>query len=590
MAGKKLEPQKPSLIERAKYWCNHYLIHDTKSMFRTLAVVTIFVVVILALIIYLGGEADFFPAFWDSFATTINAWMPYSEDGGPLYLIVMGIGALIGILVASLLIGILSTAVEDKLEEIRTGNSKVIESGHIVVMGLHTGLYRLLRELFLTADGQNMTIVIAGEEDKPTVVEKIRDNVEIPKNIKVRYRKVDVCDPVDLDCLSLPTASKILMNHGDDNIAIKCILAISSITRQYRKRPTIVAIIHDSSNIPAFKQAGKGHTLLTLQSRALIARLIAHTCFQPGLSYVFEEIFGFDGYDFYFDHVADCDGMTFEEINQKMQEGIPVGIADAKKIHLNPDAQTVYTQKDQLIYLADNKDSYRIVDEPFVKPERMHKQTQFDRDEISVLIIGENEKIDGICEELSLIQCRITRCSSILSLSTKEIKDTCKGVGHIIVLSGREEGKLSDDEVIRTILILKGLREDHNLSFNITAEMLDEKNKVLISDHHMDFVIASDFSNMVMAQLVESPKRLPIFRELLSVEGNEIYALSLSAYLQKPVALSCKDLRQFGMDHGYVVLGYRKNDSKHALLVNIEESVTLAPQDDLIVLAHRFEL
>ena len=76
----------------------------------------VFAVLMAGLIILMGynAEGETASVFWNSIATMLNAWMPYFEEGSPGYLILMSVTAVGGILFTSVLIGIITTAIENR--------------------------------------------------------------------------------------------------------------------------------------------------------------------------------------------------------------------------------------------------------------------------------------------------------------------------------------------------------------------------------------------------------------------------------------------------------------------------------------------
>lgn len=99
-----------------------------------------------------NGDQEASGVFWDSIATIVNAWMPSYEEGSIGYLIVMGLTAFVGLMFISVLIGIVTSAIEEKIVGLRKGNSIVIEEGHTVILGFCPGEYTLIRQLILAAE------------------------------------------------------------------------------------------------------------------------------------------------------------------------------------------------------------------------------------------------------------------------------------------------------------------------------------------------------------------------------------------------------------------------------------------------------
>ncbi|MCR5683954.1 MAG: hypothetical protein K6G81_00840 [Lachnospiraceae bacterium] len=75
---------KNSFKEKFAYWFDTQMQKGSSSLIRLLAVASAAAIVLFAVILVVLGfsEAQFgTDVFWDSFATIINAWMPYYSDG-----------------------------------------------------------------------------------------------------------------------------------------------------------------------------------------------------------------------------------------------------------------------------------------------------------------------------------------------------------------------------------------------------------------------------------------------------------------------------------------------------------------------------
>ena len=99
--------------------------------------------------------------------------MPSFEDGSPGYLILMSITAIAGLLFTSVLIGIITSAIEEKIDNLKRGNSFVLEKDHIVVLGFYPGEYTLINQLILAAGDEPACIVIAEDMEREEMEQNI---------------------------------------------------------------------------------------------------------------------------------------------------------------------------------------------------------------------------------------------------------------------------------------------------------------------------------------------------------------------------------------------------------------------------------
>ncbi|MBR5679516.1 MAG: hypothetical protein IKX19_02600 [Clostridia bacterium] len=183
--------KKASFKKKLLYWFDNRISGGSMGLIRLLAVLSLFIVLLIALVIFLfhlNGEDGFLAAFWDSAATVINAWMPSFEDGGIGYLILMSLSAIAGLFITSVLIGIISSGIEEKITSLKRGSSAVVEEDHIVVLGFYPGEYTLIRQLVLAAAEEPCCIVVADDIEQEEMQQYIADNVEKPKNVRIICR------------------------------------------------------------------------------------------------------------------------------------------------------------------------------------------------------------------------------------------------------------------------------------------------------------------------------------------------------------------------------------------------------------------
>ena len=158
-----------TLKQRFSYWFDNRIAEGSLGLIRILIVFSVLLVLMITGLIMLLGlseEGEGGAVLWDSIATVINAWMPYSSDGSIGYLILMSCAAIGGVLFTSILIGIITSSIEEKVTALKKGNSHVIEKDHLIVLGLYPGEYTLLQQLIFASEGKPVCIVIADEADR----------------------------------------------------------------------------------------------------------------------------------------------------------------------------------------------------------------------------------------------------------------------------------------------------------------------------------------------------------------------------------------------------------------------------------------
>ena len=224
--------RKFTLRERFRYWFDNRMSKGSLGLIRFLIVASVILAILIAGLIILfkfNEEGEVASVFWDSIATVINAWMPSFEDGSPGYVILMAVVAVAGVLFTSVLIGIITSSIEEKIDSLKRGNSSVLEMDHIVVLGFYPGEYTLLRQLVLAAGDEPTCVVLAEDMDREEMEQDISENLELPKTFRIVCRTVDITDPASLEKCSVETCKTVIVSPTDDTRTIKAVLAVSAL-------------------------------------------------------------------------------------------------------------------------------------------------------------------------------------------------------------------------------------------------------------------------------------------------------------------------------------------------------------------------
>jgi Trk K+ transport system NAD-binding subunit len=77
---------------------------------------------------------------------------------------------------------------------------------------------------------------------------------------------------------------------------------------------------------------------------------------------VWEDLLGFDGCEFYFQHWPELIGRTFGEVLLRFEDAVPCGVKMAARnghISINPPDTYVMQEGDELLVIAEDDDSYQ---------------------------------------------------------------------------------------------------------------------------------------------------------------------------------------------------------------------------------------
>ena len=606
--------KKVPLKKRISYWFDTRMANGSFGLIRLLAFVTLFMILLITCVIFftgLGGEDGFLGALWESLSTIINAWMPSFEDGSIPYLILMSLAAIAGLFITSILIGIISSAIEEKITSLKNGNSEVIEENHIVVLGFRAGEYTLLRQLVLAAAGRPDCVVVAADEDQEEMRNYIRENVEAPKNFRIICRSADIFDPNALERCAVSSCRSVIISPTDDFSTTKALLAVSRIINNADNEKVRVGAIISKEDYRFPPSIAEKHNVSTLQTDEFISKIIAHSCMQPGLSETFRELFDYEGSELYVTDLAGAAGLTFEELMLRTDNGVPIGLCKGKSIVINPPGNRVIREDEQILVFSEEEDSAGIVEMPVIESITLENETDAAEKPAKVTIIGGGDSLKTVLRDLpeNVTELILANASDTAKEEAKQIaeervhsyavsffdrdlkkypnlKKLADRSEHIVVLSDhRKEDDEADMESFFTLMNLRDIRTRFGSSYNITAEIRREANQQLIDENdNIDFVVSSNMSSLLLAQLSQSPQLLGAFRELLSNKGNELF-LKDAGDLQCTGTHTVAELRSMLLSGKYLLIGYRlKDERKSRFNPPLAESVALAAGDQLIVI------
>jgi len=606
------------LRARFRYWFDNRMAKGSLGFIHILIIASlIFAILIAGLVVALGLSDDGEPAsiLWNSVATLINAWMPYFEDGGPGYIALMSFTAIAGVLFTSVLIGIVTSAIEEKIIDLKKGNSPVLEQGHTVILGFQSGEFTLLEQLILAAAGKPACVVIADDVERDEMEQAVRDNLDVPQNFRVICRTADINDPVSLEMCSIETCKTVIISPMDDIKTIKALLAVSVLLHEKGCADVKVNAVVSRSEFRFPSSLAQRHNITALQTDETLAKIIAHSCTQKGLSSTFREVFNFEGSEFYTVDIPGIGDMTFGELTVRLDRAVAIGVFRDGQVRLTPPKDYRLAASDRLLVFSEEPDSIQLLPAAEAGKGASDSAPPVPRAaaETGAVILGYNGSLPTILREMpenvshvilasnreirydretiektaSARSMAVSYCDKLCS-TENALLELVRSAEHIIILNDHEKTEdEADMEASFLLITLRDLRERFDLHFNITTEMRREQNQnLLIDEDHTDFVVASSMSSLILAQLAENPELKEVFRELLSNEGSELYLKNVGKTF-RPGTYSVERLRGTLLDAGYVFLGFVNAEFESTFNPPLRAELTLTESDSLIVLGEQ---
>mmetsp|Transcript_107808 Transcript_107808/g.285724 ORF Transcript_107808/g.285724 Transcript_107808/m.285724 type:complete len:792 (+) Transcript_107808:40-2415(+) len=306
----------------------------------------------------------------------IFVWASGSPAEGEVTLAGRCLGILVticGMIILSLLFGIVTEVFAAKMNESRQGLQKVVEGGHVVLLGYTECTRCLIEELAIARESAGGgTFVILAREMKEEVEKVLFSKALALKNSRLIIRSGYACRIRDLNNVAVQSASEVVL-LSDSKLAeeeadaqlIRVILALKG--KGWPSKGRVVVQCANPVNKNLFKGLYDAEVVVVGK---IVAKLMAQSSQQSGFANVFSMMLGFDGDEFYSKEWPELVGLTFHEVVFRFPDAVCLGIFTAEqKCILNPGWGYKMQDGDSLIVLAEDDDAYEPSDKPFWEPE-----------------------------------------------------------------------------------------------------------------------------------------------------------------------------------------------------------------------------
>lgn len=626
-----------NLGARLRYGFDKSMAGGAMALIGWLALISLIVIMIAGAILAVTGIAPegaeslgFVEGTWESLMRTFDAGT-MGADQGWSFRIIMLLVTLAGIFVFSALIGVISSGLEEKLDELRKGRSRVLETEHTIILNWSPSIFDVISELVIANQSRrNPRIVIMANKDKVEMEDEIATKVVDRKNTKIICRSGDPTDLYDLGIVNPQTSRSIIVlspeGEDADPQVIKTVLALVNDPSRRPEKYMIAAEIRNADNAEVARIVGGGEMQLVLADD-LIARIVVHTSRQAGLSAVYSELLDFDGCEIYTLEQPGLVGKSFGNAVLAYENSTLIGLCDKDgAIHLNPNPNQVIVAGDRAVIIAEDDGAIKTwsgdmgIDKNAIKP--IVKRTKTAE---RTLILGWNRRGPIIASELvryvapgsrltiaadtpefedeiaalKLDKARLAVDHRVIDTSSRSALDALDipSYDHVLVLGYSDSmmAQSADTRTLITLLQLRKIGETAGKHISVVSEMIDVRNRELAEvTRAEDFVVSNKLVSLMLAQASENESMAAIFDELLDEAGSEIYMRPMGDYvdISKPVNFFTVALA--ALRRGEIAIGHRRQrpgdaDARNlgGVVVNPSrtEMTTYTDSDMLIVLA-----
>ena len=628
---------------RLRYAFDNYMAKGTIALIFGLFLLSLLIIFVVSVVLVVSGTLlgsaqtsgiDFPEMLWRSLLRTLDPGTMGGDAGTIPFVLAMLAVTLGGIFVISTLIGVLSSGIEGKLDELRKGRSQVLESNHTVILGWSRQIFEIIGELVLANENQKRAhVVVLAEKNKVEMEDEIRQRVPDTKTTRIVCRSGSPIELADLAIASLQTSRAIIVlapeNEDPDTDVIKTLLAITNDPTRREEPYRIVAELHEPSNVDVARLASGGEAQLVLGGD-LIGRIAAQTCRQPGLSIVYQDLLDFGGDEMYFWSSPELVGRPYGDCLPLFRRSCLIGIIPVDgEPHLNPAMDRVIVEGDKLVFVSEDDDTIVREDPPEGTPrdDLIVVREQSAQRQDSTLVLGWNsrtglllveldkyvapgsrltvladghgvavpsDEITGVADKLQNMKLEYRHLDTTNRAVLNQV--TSEGYEHIVVMSYADylDEQRADARTLVTLLHLRDIEAQRGESFTIVSEMLDVRNRALAAVTRADdFIVSNKLVSLMMSQLAENPDLRPIFDDMFDEDGSEIYLKPAGDYVKLGKPVDFYTVLESARRRGQTALGYRllaKSDdpgANYGVAMNPDkvEQVTFSEDDKLIVIS-----
>eukprot|EP00586_Coscinodiscus_wailesii_P022876 CAMPEP_0172499366 /NCGR_PEP_ID=MMETSP1066-20121228/126348_1 /TAXON_ID=671091 /ORGANISM="Coscinodiscus wailesii, Strain CCMP2513" /LENGTH=736 /DNA_ID=CAMNT_0013273075 /DNA_START=251 /DNA_END=2461 /DNA_ORIENTATION=- len=331
------------------------------------------------ILIFIGAASLSLVAGHSISGATWLAWTYVADPGthadaeGALVRFVSFMITIGGMLVFALMIGIISDAIGEKVDELRKGKSRVIESNHTLMLGWSDKSLAIIQQIAMANESEGGgIIVVLAEHDKEEMEATLRSAIEIREHgldlmgTEVVFRSGNPLMEHDLRKVSVLTARSIIalsaVNEDPDESDSKMVRQVLSLKAFEQISCHVVVEMQDIDN-KSLIQLVAPELAEVVVVHDIIGRLMIQCAREPGLAHILESLMGFEGDEFYIEHWKQLEGRKFKDILCRFDDAVPVGVKETcGTILLNPDDDYIIGEGCSILCLAEDNDTYTVND------------------------------------------------------------------------------------------------------------------------------------------------------------------------------------------------------------------------------------
>lgn len=372
----------------------------------------------------------------------------------------------------------------------------------------------------------------------------------------------------------------------------------------------------NNQNICFFLISG-GDEAVFVYSDQMIARIIAQSCRQPGLSTILTTLLSFQNDEIYFKHENALVGKTFYDaiFSYKKCSVIGLMLSDGT-VKIFPRSNTKIYSDDQIILIAENYNKILLSSDYLLRTNNRYPKRMLASSVAAInyntpllsksttrettkkiernLLLGWNNKAAFIAKEFDTYVAHgselhiLTNSEKIIRFINEQLvnqltvqkvfvhfgnstdkfdleKLNVFSFNYIILLANEESKQQdpieeADGECLICLLHLQNIidKSDNKKTFTILTEMYDIRNRQLANATCSDdFIVSPYLISKYISQLSENKNIKKVYDVLLTADGPDIYFCFASMFVPLDTPISYYQVLEKTLKHQCLAIGYR---------------------------------
>ncbi len=501
-------------------------------------------VVFWALDLEFDGQRGPAESFWQAFLIAIGSGGILDDGWGPRLVTFTFVFA--GVFLTGSLIGVLVAAVNKRVDELRRGRGRVLETGHTVVVGWSPRLMSVIDELLAeTPARRGVRVVVLADRDKQEMEDAFRARHRGKERAQVLFRTGDASSRADLELVGVDKArAVIVLSEGSfvDATAIRRSLAAHTV------EPDDAHVVVEIGNprVARSLSAATAGTVAVVSVDDVVADMLAQSIRRPHMARVFEQLLSYGGAELYVVSAADLRGSRFWEASRRVDGTALLGIVDDRdRPRLLPEDDPILESTDRLVVVAPEAGTPRPTTARF-NPIDCEPEVQ---DPVTALVIGWNDAAGGVLDRLGGYlptgsRIDVLADSTLLDpgfpdwswpfdgsfAHTKHRPEhVIEAIGRsgpdVIVVLGYSDGMShaeADALTLLTLMTLEQARSAGNMGDTRIVTQLYDRDLAPLADDHVaegDFIVTDALASRLLVHASRNPSVSGAFQELFDASG-----------------------------------------------------------------------